>query len=119
MSNKYSNPGNVQTFTAPAGGVTVDVPVLISSLIVIPTHSAAAGASFEGALEGVFNSMPKAAGAAWVEGQVLYFDSADSTFKTAQSATARRAGAAAAAAASADTTGKVRLANISAAVNVA
>jgi predicted RecA/RadA family phage recombinase len=119
MSSKFSNPGAVQTFTAPGGGVTVDVPVLIGSLVVIPLVSAAAGASFEGALEGVFRSMPKATGAAWTEGLVLYFDSADSTFKTAASATARRAATAVVAAASGDTTGTLRLLNISAAVNVA
>lgn len=118
MSNKYLNPGKIQTFTAPGGGVTVDVPVLIGSLVVMPTHSAAATLPFEGALDGVF-TMPKTAGATWSEGQVLYFDSGTSSFTTAASATARRAGVAVAAALLADTTGKVRLQNISAAVNVA
>lgn len=118
MSNKFLNPGKIQTFTAPGGGVTVDVPVLISSLVVVPMTSAAAGASFEGALEGVF-TMPKTAGATWSEGQVLYFDSATSSFTTAASATARRAGTAVAAALIGATTGSVRLLNISAAVNVA
>ncbi len=116
---KYLKEGDTQTFTAPAGGVTVDVPVLIGSLVVIPMVTAAVGVQFEGKLTGVYRDMPKAAGAAWAEGQVLYFDSADSTFKTAASATARRAGAAVAAALAGDVVGTVRLANISAAVNVA
>jgi predicted RecA/RadA family phage recombinase len=114
----FIQPGCTMTFTAPGGGVTKDVPVLISSLVVIPVNTVAAGLPFEGMIEGVF-TQPKTAGATWSEGQVLYFDSATSSFTTAASATARRAGAAVAAALSGDTTGKVRLANISAAVNVA
>lgn len=117
MQNYYKS-GRVLTFTAPAGGVTSGTPVLIGSLVVIPAASAAVGLQFEGETEGVF-TVPKTAGAAWAEGQVLYWDSTAGSFATAPSATARRAGAAAAAALSADTTGKVRLANVSAAVNVA
>jgi predicted RecA/RadA family phage recombinase len=118
MSQKYVQSGDVIEFTAPGGGVVVDVPLLISSLVVIPMTTAAAGARFNGAVKGVF-VQPKTAGAAWVEGQVLYFDSATSSFTTAQSATARRAAAAVVAALSADVTGTVRLENISAVVNVA
>ena len=114
----YLKSGKVMTFTAPSGGVTSGTPVLIGSLVVVPVASAAAGAQFEGDTEGVFTA-PKTAGAAWSEGQVLYWDSTAGSFATAASLTARRAGAAAAAALSADTTGKVRLVNISAAVNVA
>lgn len=114
----FISPGKTMTFTAPAGGVTSGTPVLIGSLLVIPVASAAAGALFEGETEGVF-TLAKTAGATWAEGQVLYWDSATSSFTTATSATARRAGAAAAAAQNADTSGKVRLLNISAAVNVA
>jgi len=119
MSQKYLQQGDVLEFTAPSGGVTVDVPVLISSLVVVPMVTAAAGVRFNGATKGVFQLMPKTAGTAWVEGQVLYFDSANGNFTTAQSATARRAAAAVLAALSGDTTGTVRLENISAAVNVA
>ncbi len=118
MSSKYLGPDDIQEFTAPGGGVTVDVPVLISSLVVIPLVTAAAGVRFNAALRGVF-TVPKATGATWSEGQVLYWDSSAGNFATAQSATARRAAAATLAAASGDTTGQVRLNNISAAVNVA
>lgn len=117
MTN-FIKPGNVLTFTAPGGGVVSGTPVLIGSIVVVPATSAAAGASFEGAVEGVF-TLPKTTGATWSEGQVLYFDSATSSFATAQSATARRAGFAAAAAASPDASGSVRLLNIAAAVSVA
>ncbi len=114
----FLKPGDTQTFTAPVGGVTTGVPVLISSLVVVPVTTVAAGLPFEGMVEGTF-TLPKTAGATWAEGQVLYFDSATSSFATAQSATARRAGAAVEAALIGAVTGKVRLQNISAAVNVA
>lgn len=114
----FLQPGAVQEFTAPGGGVVSGTPVLIGGLVVIPEVTAIATARFNGAVEGVF-TVPKTAGAAWVEGQVLYFDSATTTFTTAQSATARRAGAASAAALSADTSGRVTLLNTGAAVNVA
>jgi predicted RecA/RadA family phage recombinase len=39
----YQQPGETLTFTAPGGGVTVDVPVLIGRVVVIPTNTAAAG----------------------------------------------------------------------------
>lgn len=107
------------TFTAPAGGVTVDVPVLIGSLLIIPAVTAAAGDSFAGLVEGVFTDMPKTAGNAWTEGQLLYWDSAAGSFDTAQSATARRVGVAMLAAAAADTTGTVRLTGSPSVVNVA
>lgn len=117
MKNRISS-GETMTFTAPGGGVTSGIPVLIGSLLVIPATTAAATVPFAGDVTGVF-TLAKTAGAAWTEGQVLYWDSATSSFTTAASATARRAGTAAAAAASGDTSGAVRLNNISAAVNVA
>lgn len=106
------------TFTAPGGGVTSGTPVLIGGLLVIPECTAAATVQFAGAVSGVF-TLAKATGNAWTEGQTLYWDSANSNFVIAASATARRMGTAAAAAASGDTTGSVRLNNVSAVVNVA
>lgn len=118
MKNSQQS-GDILTYVAPGGGVTSGVAVLIQGTVVIPLVTAAAGVEFAGCIAGVFNGLLKAAGAAWAVGQTLYFDSADSTFKTAQSATARRAGIAAEAALLADTTGTVKLNNIGAAVNVA
>lgn len=114
----FIQPGDIVEFTAPGGGVVSGTAVLISSLVVVPQVTAAAGVRFNAAIEGVF-TLAKTAGTAWVEGQVLYYDSATASFTTAQSATARRAGAAGAVAASGDTSGVVILGNISAAVNVA
>lgn len=118
MASNYSEAGHALEFTAPAGGVINGVPLLIGSLVVVPTVSAPAGARFNGELSGVW-ALPKATGTAWTEGAVLYFDSAAGNFATAASTTARRAGGAVAAAAAADATGLVRLVNIHAAVNVA
>lgn len=118
MATNFNQPGCVLEFTAPTGGVVDGTPILIGSLVVIPLVTAAQTVRFNGAVDGVW-TVPKTAGAAWVEGQVLYWDSTAGSFATAQSATARRAGAATVAAASGDTTGVVRLQNISAAVNVA
>lgn len=114
----FLQPGAVQEFTAPGGGVVSGTPLLIGGIVVIPEVTAAVGVRFNAAVEGVF-LCPKTAGSAWAEGQALYFDSATGGFTTAQSATARRAGAANAAALSGDLTGKVFLINIAAAVNVA
>lgn len=114
----FVQPGHVLTFVAPAGGVVTGVAVLIGATVVVPSVTAAEGADFEGAIEGVFELI-KAAGAAWDQGAPVYFDSADGKFKDATSATARRAGIAAAAALAADVVGLVLLKNIGAAVNVA
>lgn len=116
--NNFIKPGDTVTLTAPVGGVVSGTPVLIGSLVAIPTNTVAAGLPFEGKVTGVC-TVPKATGAAWTEGQTLYYDSTAGNFATAQSLTARRAGNAAAAAASGDTTGAVRLLNIAAPVNVA
>jgi len=113
----FIQPGKVLTLTAPTGGVVAGTPLLIGTLVVVPATTVAATLPFDGHVEGVF-SVPKATGATWSEGQVLYFDSAAGNFATAQSATARRAGAAVVAAGSSDTTGIVRLKNINAVVNV-
>lgn len=114
----FNQTGDVVTLTAPGGGVTAGTALLISSLVVVPATTVAAGLPFDAHVAGVF-VLAKATGNAWVEGQVLYYDSSNNNFVVAASATARRAGSAVAAAASGDTTGVVRLANISAAVNVA
>lgn len=118
MKNRVDS-GETLIYTAPGGGVTSGVAVLIQGTVVVPNVTAAAGTDFAGDVAGRFSGQLKAAGATWAVGQTLYFDSADSTFKTAQSATARRAAIAGEAALVGDTTGTVVLANIGAAVNVA
>jgi predicted RecA/RadA family phage recombinase len=117
--NNFIKPGNICTFTAPAGGVLSGNGYVIGSLFVVSSNNAAAGAQFEGWAEGVF-SLPKAA-TAWTEGQLLYWDTANNNVVTAPSATARRIGNAEGigGAAAADPTGRVRLAGNPDPVNVA
>lgn len=103
----YVSPGEVLELTAPSGGVTKDVPVLIGSLVVIPTVDAAQTLKFSALVIGVV-TVPKATGTAWTEGAKLYWDVADGEFNTS-SAGNTLAGVAAAAAESADATGQIRL----------
>lgn len=115
--NDYLQSGVTQEFTAPGGGVVSGVPLLIGGLVVVPVVTAAVGVRFNAIVQGVC-TLPKTAGVAWTEGQVLYWDSAAGSFATANSATARRAGVANAAALSGDTSGKVYLLNVGAPVAV-
>jgi predicted RecA/RadA family phage recombinase len=117
--NIFRSPGKVMTFIAPAGGVQSNQVVLIGALVVVATTSAAAAQPFAGMSEGVFGPAPKAAGQAWAEGALLYWDSTANNFTTTVGASTRRAGCAAAAALAADTTGQVRLHGVPAPPNVA
>lgn len=114
----YIKPGETLTFTAPVGGVVSGNAYMIGALLVVAAYTAAAGERFEGTRVGCF-TLPKAAGTAWTEGQLLYWDTANSNLVTAQSATARRVGCAASAALSAATTGEVMLVGVPSVVNVA
>lgn len=107
MATNFLQPGEVMSFTAPTGGVTKGVPVLIGALLVVPTDTVAQTLQFQGQCYGVW-TLPKATGEAWTEGALLYWDNTNGEFTTTATANAR-AGVAAAAAASADTTGSVRL----------
>lgn len=106
--NNYSHKGDVMPFTAPGGGVTAGVPVLIGSLLVIPAVTAVATAEFNGAVVGVFTGLAKTTGETWSEGEKLYWVTGTSKFSTTAGGNTL-VGTAAAAAGSADTTGSVRL----------
>lgn len=116
--NNFIKPGKTVTYTAPAGGVISGNGYVIGSLLVIATNTIAAGLPFEGATLGIF-ILPKAAGTAWTEGQLLYWDTANNNLVTAPSATARRVGCAAVVAAAGDVLGQCRLHGIPAPANVA
>ena len=53
MGTTFKQPGDVMELVAPGGGVTVDTPVLIGSVFVIPQVTAAVGVSFNGFVVGV------------------------------------------------------------------
>jgi predicted RecA/RadA family phage recombinase len=109
MGTSYISEGNVLRFTAPAGGVTKGVPVLIGGLCVIPAETAAQTVAFDGYVTGV-HSAPKADSQAWTEGAVVYLDNTAHVFTTVSTAN-YRAGIAVEAVAGTGglTTGKVRL----------
>lgn len=105
---QYSHKGDVMEYTAPGGGVTKDVPVLISGLLVIPTVTVAATVKFNAVVAGVVSGLAKTTGEAWAEGEKLYWVTGTSKFSTTAGGN-QLVGTAAAAAGSADTTGDVRL----------
>lgn len=109
MSTTYVQPGDVMTFTAPAGGVTVDVPVQIGQLVVIPNVTAAVSVSFDGHATGV-HSVPKVGSQAWTEGALVYWDDGNGYFTTTAAGNLRAGVAVEAVGSGAgETTGVVRL----------
>lgn len=107
MSTSFVQPGDVVTLTAPTGGVVSGTPYLVGNLLVIAMANIAQTLPFEGMVVGV-HTVPKATGAAWTEGQNLYWDNTNKNFTPTATAN-YHAGQAVAAAASGDTTGKIRL----------
>jgi predicted RecA/RadA family phage recombinase len=82
--DNYTNPGEVNTFTAPTGGVVSGEAYMIGSLLVIATATVAQTLPFEGLAKGVVR-VRKLGADAWAEGDKVYFDAAaspDSVFTT-------------------------------------
>lgn len=79
--DNYVSPGDALPFTAPGGGVTVNVPVMIGQLLVVPTVTASAGARFVGQITGVIRAT-KVGSQAWTEGAVVFWDAGNSHFTT-------------------------------------
>lgn len=75
MKTKISS-GEVIDFTAPAGGVTSGLGVLIGALFLIPVTSNVAGDTVAGHAAGVFDHAAEgaASGQAWAAGDDLYWD---------------------------------------------
>ena len=106
----FVQPGESIEFTAPSGGVTSGVGVLIGALVVIATVTAAAGARFNALVEGVITHA-KPGSQAWAEGVGLYWDNSTKVFTTTASGNTFAGYAAAAVGAGAgETTGTVLLA---------
>ena len=104
MSTNYIQPGDVMEFTAPTGGVTAGVPVLINGIPVIPTDTALVGVAFRGAIVGVF-TLPRTASETWTEGQAAFWDVANAAVSNDPTVGHLPIGAIALAGDSADTTG--------------
>lgn len=103
----YRAPGEVMTFTAPAGGVVSGTGVKIGQLLVIPTVTAAVGELFTGLVGGVIEHA-KLAAEAWAEGDQVNWDNTNKRFTKVTTGNFK-AGVAVAVAANPSATGLVRL----------
>ena len=112
MGKSFIQPGEVLEFTAPTGGVTVGVGVLIGDLFVVPLSTALATVAFEGMIVGV-HSLPKVSTEVWTKGMLIYWDTANARSTSVASA-GSLIGAAADVAANPSSTGSVRLDGVSA-----
>lgn len=109
MGKSYIQPGEVLEFTAPTGGVTAGVGVLIGNLVLIALDTVAQTLLFRGMATGC-HSVAKAASQAWAEGAIVYWDNTAKVFTTVSTANFRAGVAIAAVAGGAgDLIGKVRL----------
>ena len=79
--NNYVQPGRVLDLVAPTGGVIGGKPVKINSIIAIPTTTKAAGETFTGVVEDVFDVDAKTA-QAWATGATIYWDDTAKVFTT-------------------------------------
>ncbi len=108
MGTTFISEGCVAEYTAPAGGVTVNIPVLIGGVFVIPQVTAAATVVFAGYVDGI-HTLPKTAGeGALVQGQPAFWDATNAKV-TINPSLGLSIGAINAAAATGDTTCTVRL----------
>jgi predicted RecA/RadA family phage recombinase len=103
----YQQPGNVVTFTAPAGGVVSGGLYRIGNYTGVATVDAVAGAKFEMALVGVY-TVPKVAAEPWTEGMLVYFNTG-SRLATSTTGTTVLVGGAVGTAVNPSTTAAIRL----------
>lgn len=107
MGTTFVQPGRVAEFTAPTGGVTVNIPAFIGGFFVVPQVTAAATVRFNAYVDGI-HLLPKTTTDTWVEGEAVYWDAANSKMSNDPSL-GLPVGAVHIAATSSDTTGYVRL----------
>lgn len=87
MKNFIANGESLQ-IAAPSGGVIGGAIFKAGSLIGVIVASAAEGELFTLKIKGAYSGLPKAAGAAWAVGDMLYWDATNSVLtKTATSNT--------------------------------
>jgi predicted RecA/RadA family phage recombinase len=104
---RFVNEGNALDLTAPSDGVVSDGVYKIGAIICIASATVAAGLLFAAWTEGVYD-VTSNTGAAWAEGDTVYWDDTAKVFtKTSTSNT--KAGVAVAAKDSAATTGRIKL----------
>lgn len=115
MAVRARSEGKCLEFVAPAGGVTLNTPVLIDELLVIPATTKAATLPFTGQITGAWDNIAKATGETWSEGEPLYWDDGNSRCTTTAS-THRRVGVALDDATSGAAVGNIRLDGIGSSV---
>ncbi len=108
MATNFVQPGDELDLTAPTGGVTSGVGVLIGRLFAVALATVSATVSFAGRTRGVWN-LAKTSAQAWVAGDPIYWDPTNKRADNVPTAGFRRIGVATAAAANPSSTGKVRL----------
>jgi predicted RecA/RadA family phage recombinase len=108
MAKNYVQPGENLDLTAPTGGVTSGVGVLIGRLLTIALGTVAAGAAFLGRRCGVWD-LAKTNAQAWAVGDKIYWDNTNKRADNVPTAGFRRIGVCVEAAANPTATGKVLL----------
>lgn len=107
MSQVFQAPGDTLELTAPSGGVLAGTAYKIGQLLVVAKVSVAQTLPFSADVKGVFY-LPKTTGAAWTEGELLYWNNSTHKLITTGSGNLL-VGVASAAAASGDAFGYCRL----------
>ena len=104
----YSQPGEDVDVVTPSGGMTAGLAYLIGVMFGFANLKTAAGAPNVLSRKGIYKTVPKATGAAWAQGALLYWDDTAKNFTTTAGSN-KKVGAAAVAALSGDATGDVLL----------
>lgn len=73
MATNFVQPGSTITMTAPSGGVVAGKLYIINNTACVALTTAAQGAAFEAAIDGVWD-LPKAPSQAWIEGARIMWD---------------------------------------------
>ena len=108
MAKKFVQPGDFIEVTAPSGGTTSGVGVLLGVLFGVAMETVTAGSIVALGIDGVYD-LAKLNTEAWVVGDKVYWDNANARASNVMGAGFRLIGAATLAAANPSTTGRVRL----------
>lgn len=108
MASNFVQPGKSVDLTAPTGGVTTGVGVLIGNIFAVAANTVAAAIAFVGNTFGVW-SLAKTSAQAWAVGDKIYWDNTNKRADNVPTAGFRLIGIATEAAANPSSTGKVRL----------
>jgi predicted RecA/RadA family phage recombinase len=108
MSTNFKSPGRNLTVIAPADTLSGAFLLIGAAIFGVAIASALSGKPLVIATDGEYTGVPKATGAAWVVGDILYWDATAKNFtKTATNNT--RVGVATVAAATGDAVGTIKL----------